>query len=342
LIEENYKGVFLMFKSVVIAAVAMLVLLTGCGEKDGAKSGGSKKKIAVIPKAYDVDFWKVVCGGFSKAKVENPDYEIVWQPPAINGDSASQKATVETLIGSRYDVISLCPIDEKELLKTIASAKKSGSKVLVWDSGVSDESNIETFIATDNYQGGVLGAKALAEALPDGGTVIMLRYVEGSASTTKREQGFMDTIKNYPKVKYKELNQRGGGDEATAKKASETILQSNKDIAGVFCPNQTTTEGMLLALKQFKLNGKVKVVGFDFNDQISAAIKSGDLHATAAQNPFRMGYLAVTEAIKVLKGEKVDKRIDTGVTIVTKDNIDSAEMKEILFPDYKGWIEKAK
>ncbi|MCM8530098.1 MAG: substrate-binding domain-containing protein [Lentisphaeraceae bacterium] len=335
-----------MIKNLAIIALAALTTLTGCGDKSSQSSSdgksGSVKKIAVVPKAYDVDFWKVVHGGAAKAAVENKDYEVVWQPPSVNGDSSSQKSTLETLTASGYDAIAVAPIDASELVKTVASAKKRGVKMLVWDSGLAKDDSIETFIATDNYQGGVLCGHSLAKSLGEKGTVIMLRYVEGSASTTKREQGFLDTIKKYEGITYKEINQRGGNDEATAKTASETILQSNKDsIDGVFCPNQTTTEGMLLALKQLKLNGKIKLVGFDFNSAIADAIKSGDLYGTAAQNPFRMGYLAVTKAIETLEGKTIDKRVDTGVTIVTKDNIDSAEMKEILFPNYEKWISES-
>ena len=330
-----------MLKKLLVVALSAIFIFTGCGDKaSGSSSSAGKKKIVVIPKAYDVDFWKVVHGGMAKASVENPKYEVVWQPPAKNGDSGSQKETMEAMIGSKYDAIALCPIDESELLKTISNAKKAGSKVLVWDSGVKVEDDIETFIATDNYNGGVLSAQALAKALDNKGTVVMLRYVEGSASTTKREQGFLDTIKKFEGITYKEINQRGGDNESTAKKASENILDANKDIQGVFCPNQTTTEGMLLALKQLNLNGKIKLVGFDFNPAIEAGIKSGDLYATAAQNPFGMGYLAVTKSIEVLEGKKVDKRIDTGVTIITKENMYSEEMKEILFPDYNKWIKE--
>ncbi|MCM8538920.1 MAG: substrate-binding domain-containing protein [Lentisphaeraceae bacterium] len=328
-----------MIKKLVIFALASVFIFTGCGDKGSASTSG-KKKIVVIPKAYDVDFWKVVHGGTAKAAVENPEYEVVWQHPSVNGDSGSQKQTMESMIGSKYDAIAVAPIDASELVKTISNAKNAGVKVLVWDSGVKKEDDIETFIATDNYKGGVLCAEALAKAMDNKGTVVMLRYVEGSASTTKREQGFLDTIKNFKEITYKEINQRGGKDEAMAKTASENILQANKDIEGVFCPNQTTTEGMLLALKQFGLNGKIKLVGFDFNPAIATAIESGDLAATAAQNPFRMGYLAVTKSIEVLEGKTIDKRVDTGVTIITKENINSEEMKEVLFPDYNKWIQE--
>ncbi|NQZ56997.1 MAG: substrate-binding domain-containing protein, partial [Lentisphaeraceae bacterium] len=243
---------------------------------------------------------------------------------------------------AKVDAIALCPIDAGELLKSVVAAKKGGSKIVLWDSGLNNTDSIESFIATDNTQGGRLCAQALAKALDGKGTVVMLRFVEGSASTTEREEGFLAEIKKFPGIKYLELNQRGGQDEATAKEKSEIILTSNKNIDGVFCSCQTTTEGMLMALKQQKLNGKVKLVGFDFNNTISEAIKSGDIAATAAQNPFRMGYLAVTTSIAVLEGKTVDPLVDTGVTIITTDNIDSADMKEILFPDYNMWIEKTK
>ena len=327
-----------MLKKLTTIAMMSMALFTGC---DGDKSTTKKPTIAIVPKAYDVGYWKIVHGGVAKAAVENPKYAITWQPPAVNGDSSSQSDTVENLTVSQFDAIALCPIDEGELLKSVEGAKKSGSKVLLWDSGLAKEDSIETFIATDNTQGGKLCAQALAKALGEkGGSVIMLRYTEGSASTTKRENGFLKEIKKHSAIKYLELNQRGGLDEATAKDKSEIILTANTGITGIFCPNQTTTEGMLLALKQLKLNGKIKLVGFDISEPITAAIKNGDLVGSAAQDPFRMGYLAVTKSIEVLEGKTVEKRIDTGVTIITKENIDSAAMKEILFPNYNKWIKQ--
>jgi ribose transport system substrate-binding protein len=161
----------------------------------------------------------------------------------------------------------------------------------------------------------------------------VLRYQEGSASTALREQGFLEAIKASPEIQIVSENQYGGATTESAFAASENLLVSLKaaegGVSGVFCPNESTTFGMLLALEKAGIAGKVKFLGFDASDKIDGLV---------VQNPFRMGELAVQTMVKHLRGEKVERRIDTGARVVDKDNMAQPEMKELLKPDLKKWL----
>jgi len=327
-----------MKKYGMVAVLAATTLaMVGCG---GGGEAGSERlpRIAIVPKAGDVEFWKMVQGGVMKAASESPGYEVIWQPPAIANDRSEQIKTVQNLKIKRVDAIAIAPIDSVDLVKSVSNAKKAGIKTIIWDSGLDDKSAYEAFVATDNYQGGVECAKAMNEVLGGEGNIALVRYVEGSSSTEQREQGFLDEIKKYSGIKVISDTQRGG-DEVKSQEVGARILQKDgPQLQGIFCSNQTTTEGMLMALDKSPLKEQIKIVGFDFNEFIGDSLRNGLLAATASQDPFNMGYLSVITSIQLLEGKPVKKMVDTGVSIVTKDNIDNPEMQQILFPDYQKWL----
>jgi ribose transport system substrate-binding protein len=166
------------------------------------------------------------------------------------------------------------------------------------------------------------------------GRVILLRYAEGSASTTEREKGFLEAAKAGG-LEVVSSEQYGGATRESAQSASENLIARYKkgdalDVEGIFCPNESTTFGMLRALQNAKLNGKVKFVGFDSSKELIDGISAGDIEGLVLQNPNKMGYLAVTNMVKSLKKESVPEKIDTGAVVVDKANLDSADVKALL------------
>jgi ribose transport system substrate-binding protein len=102
---------------------------------------------------------------------------------------------------------------------------------------------------------------------------------------------------------------------------------------GIFCPNESTTMGMLLVLRQNNLVGKVHFVGFDATPTLIDALKKGEIDALVSQNPTRMGYLGVKTCVEAIKGEKVDEKIDSGVQLITRDNLNTPEVQKLLAGD---------
>ncbi|HSP62286.1 MAG TPA: substrate-binding domain-containing protein, partial [Pyrinomonadaceae bacterium] len=168
----------------------------------------------------------------------------------------------------------------------------------------------------------------------------MLRYAEGSASTEEREAGFLQEIKQkYPDIELISTDQYGGATRDTAKRASENLLNRFGDeVQGIFTPNESTTAGMLLALQDIGKAGKVIFVGFDTSQSFIDAMRAKQLHGIVVQNPFNMGYLGVRTMVEHLQGKTVDKRIDTGVTMITLDNLDASETQALLHPPLDQYL----
>jgi len=314
----------------------VLALCAGCDSKGGG-SGPAKTTIAMIPKGTTHEFWKSVHFGAMKAAKEL-DVEILWKGPLQENDRQGQINEVEAFINRGVTGICLAPLDSKALEKYASASMAKKIPVVIFDSGL-DGDDYVSYVATDNYKGGVLAGEHLVKILGGKGKIALLRYMEGSESTRQREQGFLDAVKKATEIQILSDNQYSGATADTALKASENLLASlrsaegNLLVDGLFCPNESSAIGMLRALQSAKLAGKVKFVGFDTSERIVAALKSGELHGTVLQNPIKMGYLSIKTMVEHLRGGKVDKRVDTGVALATPENMEDAEMKALLRPE---------
>lgn len=234
----------------------------------------------------------------------------------------------------------LAPLDDQALAGPVKAATAAGIPVVIIDSGLQARPGRDfvSFIATDNHHGGELAGARLGEVMGGKGRVLLLRYLEGSASTEERARGFTDAIAKFPGIELVDPHRYAGATRATAQQAAENLLASTKDIDGVFCPNEPSVFGMLLALRAKGLAGKVKFVGFDASEDAVAALASGQMHGLVLQNPIRMGYLGVRAAADVLAGRSVEPNIDTGVMLVTRETMDTPQARELLAPDLDAML----
>lgn len=307
-----------------------LMLLGGCAEEE-------KVSIAVIPKGTTHVFWKSIHAGAEKAAQEL-GIQVVWQGPQKEDDREMQINVVQNFVSRRADAIVLAPLDEAALVRPVKAALKRDIPVVVIDSDLKDTS-YASFVATDNYRGGRMAAARMAALLDGSGKVLMMRYAEGSASTTKREQGFLDGMRELaPEVELVSTDQYGGVTAESALQVGQNLLNKYGELDGIFCPNESTTFGMLRALKIAGMAGEITFVGFDTSDPLIKGLKEGEIHGLIAQNPFKMGYLGVKTAYAVIQGNPVDKRIDTGVQLVTAETLDDPAVKEAIAPDIGRWL----
>jgi ribose transport system substrate-binding protein len=221
----------------------------------------------------------------------------------------------------------------------VHSAIDSGVPVVIMDSGLKTERYV-SFVATDNYKGGVLAGEHLGKLLNGKGNVILLRYAVGSASTEEREAGFLEALKKFPEIKIISQDQYAGPTRETGYQASQNLLNRyGNEVNGIFCPCEPPTIAMAKALRDIgKAGGKVKMVGFDSGTQSVADLKNGDVQGLVVQDPLRMGYLGVMTLYQHLQGDKVEKRIDTGAKLVTAENMDQPEMKDLLHPPIDKYL----
>jgi ribose transport system substrate-binding protein len=310
------------------------------GGEGGTPSSAARLKIAVIPKGTTHEFWKSVHAGAAKAAKE-ADVDIVWKGPLKEDDLKAQVDVVSTFIAQGVNGIVLAPLNDTALRAPVKQATSAKIPVVVFDSDLQGDDHV-SFVATDNVAAGKLAGEQIAKLVGDKGNVVVMRYQEGSASTQNREKGFLDAVKAKPAIKVVSDNQYGGATTESAFSKGESLLLAQKAetgaVSGIFTPNESTTFGMLLALRKSNLNKKMKFVGFDASDKLVGALKDGDVDGLVVQNPFNMGYLAVKTMADHLRGKKVEKRIDTGARLVTKENLEDPAVKEIMQPDLKKWL----
>src|SRR5437867_5025009 len=313
----------------------------GCDKKPAASASASAPKsytIAVIPKGTTHEFWKSINAGAFKARDELAaqgfKVDVIWKGPLKEDDRDQQIQTVENFTSRRVSGLVLAPLDSQALVRPVASAVQAKIPVVIIDSGLKSDQYV-SFVATDNYKGGQMAAEHLGKLVGGKGNVILLRYAVGSASTEEREAGFLDVLKTkFPDIKLISSDQYAGPTRESGYQASQNLLNRfGRDVDGVFCPCEPPTIAMAKALRDIgKAGGKVKMVGFDAGSQSVADLKNGDVQGLVVQNPVYMGYKGVMTLFDHLQGRKVEKRIDTGVVLVTPENADQPEIKELLYP----------
>jgi len=305
-------------------------------------SPGAELKIAVIPKGTSHEYWKSVHAGAIKASQEmetkGTKVDILWKGTESEGDRNGQVSVVETFITQHVDGIVLAPLDKQALVSPVHDAAGRKIPVIVIDSALNG-TDWTSFVATNNEKGGEMAGERLATLLNGKGKVIVLPYAQGSASTEDREKGFLTVMKKYPGITVLSSNQYGGPTTDTAYKTSQNLISRYKtQIDGVFASNETNTRGMRLALKDGNLLKKAKFVGFDAAEDLVTALKAGEIQGLIVQNPLKMGYTGVLTAVDAIQGKKVEKNIDSGVALVTPENVNSPENQEYLNPPLAQYL----
>ena len=310
------------------ALVLMLALgvVMGCGPKPAKVD---RYKIAVLPKGLVHQFWLTVNAG-AEAAGKDFNAEIIWKGPEKETDVAKQIGIVEDMISRDVDAIVMAACDENALVSVLKKAADAGIPVVTIDSGVKSDVPI-TFVATDNIKGAQMAADALARLIGEEGEVGLIPFVAGAATSEMREQGFIDGLQRYPRIKLV-AKQYSQSDVAKGMAVTEDMMTANPKLKGIFAANESGAMGAAQALNVAGKTGAVKLVAFDASDEEIAALKKGAIQALIVQNPFRMGYDGVKAAIDHLQGKPVEKRIDTGVTAVTLENLDAPEIHKLLYP----------
>ena len=310
-------------------ACLLFALAAGCSRSK--QSAGASVVYAVLPKGTTHVFWKAVERGAQEAGAEL-GLEIAWKGPLAEDDRAQQIQLVQQFTAQHVAGIALAPLDHTALAAPIKAARAAGIPVVIYDSGLDGTpgSDFLAYIATDNAQAGAIGGEELARLLPEGGDVVLLRYLVGSASTAQREQGFLGALGKHSALHVAVENRYAGATGGEAKTAALNLMGELRKSKGVFCPNESATYGMLLALRQEGLAGKLRFVGFDSSPPLVEALRQGEIDALVVQDPRRMGALAVRTLAAHLRGEKTETTIDTGVVLVTREKLADPAVQKLL------------
>lgn len=339
-----------------LALAIVACLLGGCSRPNTS----FKYRLAVIPKGMTHEFWQSIHRGAERAAAdlgaEGVSIYIDWDGPQKESDAREQINLVSLKSGTGINGLVLAPQDSKRMVDCVAQTVDRGIPVVIIDSGLDPEALkarpnlIVKYVATNNYNGGRLGAKRLLEVLAKEGkkapNIILFRYAVGSESTEQREQGFLDYVHEQiekqkkagePTITLLSTDQYAGATVGDAARNAGPLLIAHKDkLDGIFAVNESSSTGLLNALRGQGRNGKVRYVTFDSSEPLVQAIREGDVDGTVVQDPYRMGYLGVWTMVKHLEGYDVSadgQNLGTGEYVVTKDNLDSEATRELFDPD---------
>jgi ribose transport system substrate-binding protein len=285
--------------------------------------------ILVCPKSSSNSFWLTVRVG---AEVAGKEFgaEIIWKSPVVETDVAGQIAIIEDYTNKKVDAIVLAACDFKALYAPVKKAVDAKIPVVTFDSGLEPDPTL-SLVATDNIKGAHAAGEALVKLIGGKGKVACIPYIPGATTSILREKGFKETIAKYKQVKLVAV-QYSESDVAKGMAVTENILTANPDLAGIFACNEPGAVGASQAIRGRGLMGKVKLVAFDASPTEIEMLQNGTIQALIVQNPYKMGYLAVKACMEVLYGKGIEKRIDTGVAVVTMENFYDAEIQHLLYP----------
>jgi len=219
------------------------------------------------------------------------------------------------------------------MVPCIKEAVAAKIPVVVYDSGLDDETIIVSYVATDNSNGGKMAGKEMARQLNGKGKVLLFRYKEGSESTHQREEGFLESLKEFPGIEVLSSNQYiGTMPKESHDKAQQLLQKYHNDVQGVFAVCEPNANGTFLALGDEKLHDQVVFMAFDPSEPLVKGLEAKKVEGIVLQDPVKMGYAAVETMVRHLRGEKVEKRISTGEYLATPENWNDEKMKVLLAP----------
>lgn len=317
------------------AGVSRRAALAACGGlMVTACQRSGKKRVAMVPKGTAHLFWVAVQAGAQKAAKEF-DLEILWNGPPQETDYSRQIQIIDSMIAQHVDALAVAATDAKAISAPVERAMAAGIPTVIFDSGV-ETMRYDSFVATDNYEAGQIGARELARLLNNEGPIAVMMNLPGSRSTADREKGFHDTVaKEFPKLKIV-AEQFGMADRAKALSATENILSAHPELKGIFASSEPSAVGVGLALKARKLGGQVRFVSVDAADPMVEDLKAGIIDTLVVQDPFTLGYETVKALNQRLHGQSVEKQINLHARVVTKADLDKPDVMRLLKPVPRG------
>jgi ribose transport system substrate-binding protein len=326
------KGVWVIFIVIVVAAVALIAFRKEQSETAAPTTQGAPQlTLAVIPKGTTHAYWKSVEAGAEQAG-KDLGVNIIYKGPLLEDDRAGQISLVEQFASGNVNGIVLAPLDDTALLPPVQTAMQKNIPVVIIDSSLKGDAGKDfvCYVGTNNTAAGKLGGEELAKLLGGKGKYVLLRYAVGSASTIQREDGFLSAMDENPGMTALVKDRYAGATVDQAQTASMNLLSEIKQADGIFCPNESTTLGMLNTLEQNNLAGKIHFVGFDATPELVDALKKGEIDALVSQNPTKMGYEGVKACVDSIHGIAQQPVTDSGVQLITRDNLDTPEVQKLL------------
>jgi ribose transport system substrate-binding protein len=297
--------------------------------EEAAADTGAKPYIPVISKGFQHQFWQAVKMGSEQAAAEY-NVDISFEGPETEAMVDKQIEMVQAALAKNPAAICLAALDSKALVPQLEEAQAKGIPVIGFDSGVDSDIPVTT-AATDNVAAAAFAADKMAELIGDEGKVAVIVHDQTSRTGIDRRDGFVNRMAEaHPNVEVVDV-QYGAGDQLKSTDLAKAIIQANPDLKGFFGANEGSIIGVLNAVTELGMEGKIVVIGYDAGKQQKDAIRSGVQAGAVSQDPVGIGYKCVEAAVKALNGEELPTIIDTGFKWYDASTIDSEEMQPLLY-----------
>lgn len=297
--------------------------------EEAAADNGEKPYIPIISKGFQHQFWQAVNAGAEQAAADF-NVDITFEGPETEAMVDKQLEMVQTALDKNPDAICIAALDSQALVPLLQRAQEAGIPVVGFDSGVDSDIPVTT-AATDNIAAAGVAADKMAELIGGEGEIAVIVHDQTSRTGIDRRDGFVNRIEEaYPDITIVDV-QYGGGDHLKSTDLAKAIIQAHPDLKGFFGANEGSAIGVLNAVKELGLEGQIVVIGYDSGKQQMDAIRDGTMAGAITQNPVGIGYKCVESAVKALNGETLDPVTDTGFFWYDATNIDSDEIKPLLY-----------
>lgn len=321
-----------ILKCILVSSI-LCIGLTACGTSDTNDNSVNSDdlQIALITKMVDLEYWQTVKSSAESKADEIGNINITHLGPSIESDINGQISILETCISTEYDGIILAACDQDALIEPVRKAKEAGIPVIMIDSGISDPI-YDIFLSTDNVRGGAECAKLMAELIGGKGEVAIISASAGTSTAIEREEGFTNEINNnFPDIEIVSV-QYCESDPNIAVNQATDLISTYDDLVGIWGSNDPSAIGIANAVDNLNKTDEIMVVGFDNSDDIIAGLNNGIIRGTAVQMPTVMGSKSVELMVDLINGNELEeKEVDTGVVMVTQDNLEDESSQQALY-----------
>lgn len=320
---------------IIVGLLAVLVVALGIwfavgrAPSDDQAADGEQIYIPLISKGFQHQFWIAVRQGAEQA-AEKYGVEITFEGPETEAQVDKQIEMLQAALGRNPDAIGFAALDSKAAIPLLETAQQRGIPIIAFDSGVDSDIPLTT-AATDNVAAAALAADKMAELIGGEGKVALIVHDPTSRTGIDRRDGFVNQIEeNHPDIEIVDI-QYGAGDHLRSTDLAKAIMHANPDLKGFFGANEGSAIGIINAARELGRAGEIVIIGYDSGQIQIEAIREGVMAGAITQNPIGIGYETVSAAVRVLRGETVERTIDTGFMWFDKTNIDSPEIQAVLY-----------
>ena len=307
-----------------LVSFLLIVSMVGLSCNRGGNQDSSSMRIALVLKTLNSPFFVDLRNGAQTA-ADSAGVKLIVQAPEREIDVEKQMQIIENLIQIQVDAICVTPSGSRELIPALLKANKANIPVLIVDTKLDQETakkagvKTETFIGSDNYEGGRIAGKRMAELFDGQANLAVIEGIPGHETGDSRLQGFRDGIKDFPGLKII-ASQPANWERDQSYNVMQNILQAHPEIQAVFGCNDVMALGAMEAIASMSVSNKIKIIGFDAINEAKDEILKGNMDASIAQHPGEMGRLAVLNAIRVVNGEKIPTYITVKIELITKSD----------------------